>query len=295
VNSIVLPWLKENAGDRFFLYLHYFDPHWDYDPPPPYNTLFINRAYKGEATGHWKFFGRYLNEPMPKEDLQRVIDLYDGEIAYTDAALKALFDELKAQNMWEDSLIVVTADHGEEFQERGSLHHIKTLYQEVLHVPLIVKLPGGQPQGWRRRISEQVSTIDIAPTILELANLPVSATFQGRSLVPLLQAPGKNRISYARTLRHSSNKISMLQDHFKLIYTYAGSTGKTELYDLTKDPGEQHSLHVTHSAVSERMKKQVLDWMQKNEAARLIDAKSEGVTLTPEQKENLRALGYTDR
>ncbi|MEM6456594.1 MAG: sulfatase, partial [Acidobacteriota bacterium] len=138
VNEAALPWLEENADAPFFLWLHYFDPHYPHDPPPPYDQLFAH-------------------EP------------YDGEIAYADESLGVMLDHLERLGVRDRTLVVFTADHGEGRGEHNESTHSMLVYNSTMRVPLIVAVPGGQPAG--RRVDERVSTVDILPTVLDLLGI----------------------------------------------------------------------------------------------------------------------------
>lgn len=298
LNAQVFPWLAAHRDEPFFLYLHYFDPHWDYDPPPPWDRAFTDPGYTGPADGTWSFLSQYLalDRPMPPEDLQRVIDLYDAEIKYTDHHLHALFSELRRLGMWEDTLLVLSADHGEEFKEHGSVHHIRTLYEEMLHVPLLLRLPGGRPPSWPAQVHTRVRNLDIAPTLLTLAGLPLPSTFQGQDLLPLLRGqPGEDRTHFARSLRHRVDVVGLLAGPYKYIRRYAPGQSREELYDLGADPAEQHDLAPARAAELAALRAQVERWLVDARAQRVHSVAGEvRVELSAEQLEQLRELGYVE-
>ena len=297
LNQRVLPWLAHHADSKFFLYLHYFDPHWDYDPPPPFREHFADPGYTGPADGTWGFLRQFLprDRLMNSADLHQTIDLYDGEVLWTDSQLALLFDAMKALGIWDDSLIVVFGDHGEEFQEHGSVHHIRTLYDEVLRVPLIVKLPGGRLPGVRPRIPERVRLLDVAPTLMDLAGLPLSAEMAGTSVAPLLKTPGVDRDVFARTVRHDANRIAQITGRWKIIFNYGEDHSAFELYDLLSDPRERVSVAYEMSEVASEMARNAagqLDSMRQWNRKHLEP--SGAVVLTSEQEEHLKRLGYIE-
>jgi arylsulfatase A-like enzyme len=294
LNRFVLPWLAHHSRDRFFLYLHYFDPHWDYAAPPPFGSRFTDPAYSGPANGSWRYLREYLprDRLMPPAELAQVVAHYDGEIAWTDFQLGVVFDALKSWNLWDDTLLVVTSDHGEEFQEHGSVHHIRTLYEEVLRVPLILKLPGGRPAGVRSTVPERVRLIDLAPTLGELAGVPVPEGFRGESLVPLLRDEGPDRPVFAHTVRHSSDTMCLIEGREKLIWVYTQGAESIELYDLAADPGETRSLAETAPDRAAELRARAAGWFERVSALRGDDAAP--VVLTDRQEEHLKALGYAE-
>ncbi|HET8644558.1 MAG TPA: sulfatase, partial [Vicinamibacteria bacterium] len=134
--------LIDRVGDRpFFLFLHFYDPHWHYDPPPETLRLF-ETGYAGTLSGNWRDFSTRTRENLAPADLAHLLALYDGEIRYTDDQLGRVLDHLKARGLDKTTLVAVTSDHGEEFLEHGSWEHQKTLYEEVVRVPLLLAGPG---------------------------------------------------------------------------------------------------------------------------------------------------------
>ena len=179
--------LVDRFGDRpFFLFLHFYDPHWHYDPPPEVRALF-ERGYTGGLTGRWGDFSTRAPGSVTRADLDHLLALYDGEIRYTDNELGRVLDHLGARGALANTLVLVTSDHGEEFLEHGSWEHQKTLYEEVIRVPLIAHGPGIAT----RRETAPVSLLDVAPTILAWAGVAAPPSFQGRSLLAPAGAEGE--------------------------------------------------------------------------------------------------------
>jgi len=297
LNRQVVPWIAGHTDSRSFLYLHYFDPHWDYRPPPPFVGRYTDPDYSGPADGTWDHLKKFISTKhlMPEVDLQHTVDLYDGEILWTDHQLGLLFEEMKSRDLWDDSLVVIFGDHGEEFQDHGSVHHIRTLYEEVLRVPLLVKLPGGRPRGVRSRVPERVRLVDLAPTILDLVGSETSPEMEGASLVPLLTTQGPDRDVFAHTVRHAANKMALLSGGWKLIYTYRKDAESVELFDLVRDPYERSSVHGQMPEVARDLKEEAkrrFSNMLQLQKERLLSTSP--VELTPEQEEHLRRLGYAE-
>ena len=186
----VLAWLRRHDGETpFFLWVHYFDPHYPYTPPEPFDRLYGN-DYRGPADGSMEYLctiwglGTPAVKPSPA-DVQRMIDLYDGEIAYLDVQLGRLFRYLDEAGLRETVMTVVTADHGESLDEHDYyFNHGLYLYEPSLHVPLIVEMPDDAVTP--RRIETQVETFDIFPTVMTAAGLPVAENVHGIDLTPLL-------------------------------------------------------------------------------------------------------------
>lgn len=296
MNALLLPWLAVHAAERLFLYAHYFDPHWDYTPPPPYDRRFANPRYKGKVDGSWRFLNRFLRpgRDMRPADLEQATALYDGEIAYLDHHLGVLFQELEDLGVWNDALVVVLADHGEELKDHGSLHHIRTLYDEVLRVPLLVKLPGGRPPGWRHTVRERVRAIDVAPTALELAGIAPPETFRGSSLVPLMRRPGAPRDAFARTRRHSSDLMALVHGRYKIVEPFGRRHGRPELYNLRDDPGEHRSIADANRGLRNALRGRLFGVAAVGPEALGLPRAAAAPALDEALKAKLRELGYVE-
>ena len=285
-------------GDRdFFLFVHYYDPHWHYDPPPPYDKEF-DPSYEGEVSGVWWDFKELAADEIDARDLHHIKALYDGEIRYTDRHVERLFREMKSLGIFDKSVIVVTSDHGEEFLEHGHWEHQKTLYEELLRIPLLVKLPNGEIRG--RRVSEQVSLVDVAPTILEALSVPRPSSFEGRSLFELLgAAPKRERREAWSETEHTidqSHKLSLRLGARgrKAIFTVRDASVDIELFDLAADPGELLPLGPTpiNDPMRKAFEKRLEDYLHDVAAARQGSPDIPSIELDPEEWERLRSLGY---
>ncbi|MBI5364924.1 MAG: sulfatase [Planctomycetes bacterium] len=187
-------WMEEQRRDRpaqpFFLFLHLFDVHDPYDPPPEFDR-FGPRDYAGPVDGHVEHSkDEELFAGLSPTDIARQVALYDGGIAYVDAQLGRLFEWLREKELEEDTLVIVTADHGEEFFEHGRQAHHRQLYMESIQVPLILRWPGHLPAG--SRIGGTAGIIDIPPTILAATRTRPLAPKPGADLLPIARGEVKN-------------------------------------------------------------------------------------------------------
>lgn len=259
------------AGEQpFFLYLHYLDPHDPYTPPEKFDI------FDGPVSYH----------DYDKRTL-KFLNLYDGEIRYMDAAIGNLIDFLKERGLYDSTHIVVVGDHGEQFKEHGHLGHGFQLHNEELHVPLIVKGPGGP-----RKVDYTVSTVDVYPTLVELAGLPVPEFMQGGSL--LNDAAARARTGVISEIRRVYNQKSITTlEGKKLIIDY-GAPGATAP-ETTAAVFDRHIDYRERSAVEDKeaMKQLFADFdsLYTQTLRGKIDSHSQA-TVSDETLEQLKSLGY---
>jgi arylsulfatase A-like enzyme len=251
VNQHVLAWLDREWLSQFspdsslFLFLYYFDPHVWYDPPPPYDQLY-DSGYIGPLTSQGFGIGQSVVSgeivPSPR-DVEHLRALYDGEIAYWDEFLGKMLAALEQRHLLDNTLIVVTADHGEIFGEHQKWVHMNSLYEELLRVPFLMRYDGVIPAGVT--IQGPVQTYDLMPTILEWAGIPIPEGLQATSLKSQLLDGSENlsRPAFAEVNGLTDKKstlywdaprksqYSIEQDGWKLIHTL-GNNGPDELYYL---------------------------------------------------------------
>lgn len=285
-------WLRAHREADFFLWVHLFDPHCPYAPPRRY--LDGRRPPPG---GRWRFegwdeeairAGTWVPDSAERDWIRR---LYHGEVRWADDFAGRIVDELKRLGIYDDALVVVLSDHGEEFWEHGSYGHGHTLYDELLRVPLLLKLPRSARTG---RIDAAVSTASVAPTLLDLCGLPLPAGYPAAgSLVPIiggrtsppapLLALGLNRYEDRQSVRFGSFK-----------YVRWEMSGREELYDLVRDPGERNDLAAADPAAVAEGRRRLAGFEAESRKARQILRLGgpEEAALDPYTMERLRSLGY---
>ena len=179
INDAAIRWLQNNTHKPFFLFIHYYDNHWDYLPPPAYDGLY-DPDYQGDIDG--TEIAReplYSNEPSD-EDVEHIIALYDGEVRQTDEDLGELLAFLKEQDRFEDSVIIIMGDHGEQFYEHGHTSH-HGVFDELIHIPLAVSVPDfNEP----KKINCLVSGVDVMPTVFDFVKTAIPPECKGKSLKP---------------------------------------------------------------------------------------------------------------
>jgi arylsulfatase A-like enzyme len=283
--------LKKFRQDNLFLWLHYQDPHGPYTPPSTFAKLFKSTADKPRLvklndTGSGRRGIPKYQKLGANRDFHHYVSQYDGEIRYTDEHLKRLFDTLKQLGLYSDSMIILTADHGEGMGEHDYYFaHGEYLYNTLTHVPLIMKCPAG-PAGTKKDI---VQHIDIVPTILKALNIMPSPGLRGCDLAGPIPAAREIFAKMETGMVRDKIKYSIMADGFKLIHTPLYD--RYELYDMKKDFGEEHDL-VNETAYSQRTQelKIRLKRVRQQDFLKLGTVKSP--ELSEEELEKLKSLGY---
>lgn len=256
VVDAALPWLEQNARNKFFAWLHFYDPHTPYDPPEPYKSRFRDRPYA-------------------------------GEVAYVDAQVARVTNWLAARGLLDRTIVIVTGDHGESLGEHGEGTHGLFIYDATMRVPMVMRTPYGATRG--RRVSQVVRSHDLMPTVLELLGLPAEPGLDGRSLAPFLAGAKLDDLdAYSESLyaRHHygwSELKALRAGRFKYI-----EAPRPELYDLELDPGERENLFDARRPLAERLGAELL----KAGAEQVTDGAAPQATVDPETRERLAALGY---
>jgi arylsulfatase A-like enzyme len=313
LNAKALAWLDEvrggpRAGAPVFLYLQYMEPHFPYIPPRPFVAKSFARHDDGDRLH--RTFADMLREKSrwakPDPEALAVMEaLYDGEVMSVDEGVRDLFAELTKRGILDDAIVVVTSDHGEEFLDHGGMGHGLTLYEEVARVPLFLRLPG---QAARQDVDEEVSLLDVTPTLLDLLGILRPATVEGRSLASRLRSPSLRRYvgvlvewlyghrgprhggtyseldtgAAGETVRH--HRATVL-DARKVIVT---ADGTLETYDLRHDPREQETGRLTPAEVT------AVQDVARQFARRAMRAPAPSYVMAPDADTTarLRALGY---
>jgi arylsulfatase len=293
INTRALEWLDQlDQKQPFFLYLHYLEPHNQYRPPSEF-CVFGRPGYtaRDDAVNNTANLLQDKVEPpitdadlrkddLSIQDITRLRDLYDNEILCVDHYLGQLFDQLKQLDRFDNTIIVLTADHGEAFLEHGYLEHDKSLYQEMVHIPLLIRGPG-VPAG--RRSKAVVSQADIVPTLLDLLGITPAVKMSGATLRPLLNNETTAPTSLALTQIPSQKTSALRQGSLKLIVTGSNK----ELYDLSRDPGEK-----TNLAAKEAEKVRQLSGILDATLAKQTIRRSQQASPSPSHDRALRSLGY---
>ncbi len=286
-----IEWLGSGRADKpFFLFLHLYDPHSAYKAPVPFYGRWSGRYESDfEPDTEELFEVRNKRRELSSTELAYTIARYDEEVAYADSQLGRFFDCLRERGLYEDTVIAFLSDHGEEFLDHGGMLHGVSLYDELVLVPLVLRLPRGRLAG--RRIAEQVQLIDVAPTLMELAGLAPPRSFQGISLVPYLEGGTRLKdyggFSEADHMGPGHNvKRCLRTNNYK--YYYDIRTKTAQLFDLRRDPGERVDLVSSRAQVAAVMQGKLFRWMESGGRDREVPR----LALSPAEQQRLRSLGY---
>jgi arylsulfatase A-like enzyme len=337
VTDQAIEWLGEAREGPLFLFVHYYDVHSDYVSQPGYERLFVT-PYDGEVDGSgWQLTRANLEDDylemchndfdpekctfgsqespwvvdssverlvLTEADVRHLVELYDAGIRQLDTELSRLFAWMRKEGVLDETLLVITSDHGEEFMEHGRVDHFLPMWQEILRVPFVIRGPG-IPAGVR--VEAAVSHVDIVPTVLTLADVPVPAAVDGLDLSPLwregaagsaadvgpfadrfLYGEGSGGLTYDLVVRGFFPVFrSVRRGRHKLLYD--SKSGSYSLFDLAADPGERNDRLADEPQVA----RQLMDEMKARYRDFTPDVEpANPVELSPEEIERLRALGY---
>jgi arylsulfatase A-like enzyme len=301
VTEKAIDFLRRHGEQPFFLFLHYFDVHYDYRPPE-WAWRRFDPDYDGPLARDGVIRIRDIRPGMAAKDLDHVLALYDGEILFTDRYIGYFLERLERQGLAERTIVVITADHGEEFFEHGGKGHRRTLYEEVLRVPLLVRFPGRIPAGLR--VEEPVGHVDLTPTILSLLGLDLEGSVSGTAvaLPPRSPKPTEARPAVSRLVQaeNGNHWISMRTREQKYLLHVFDRRREEALYDLVRDPGEQEPMVMGGPAIREAPA--VLERFRRSLSALGLEERSlrelygisgsDSVELPKDVEEQLRSLGY---
>jgi arylsulfatase A-like enzyme len=299
-------WIEKNKQNRFFVYIQTIDPHVPYDPPDNFLEMYDAKPYKGQVQNRRTHLMLDEAKKNPKKykftarDKERIEALHDAEISYHDEYFGRFLKKLKELGLDENTIVVVTSDHGEEFQEHGSWGHGHSVYQELLGVPLLFRWPGTIPSDVR--VGPVVSTMDIGPTVLEATGVPIPREFEGRSLLGFMRgdwppAPYvafSDFLDHRRVIRGGDWKLIIRGNLSQVIFDLGNDYWEKNELDGSKNPIAQRYLRTLHGqflGASDRGR-----WLASTPSAGAATKKpglqQEKQQMTPELCKQLVALGY---
>jgi arylsulfatase A-like enzyme len=301
VTRTAMQWLAQRDPQRpFFVFLHYTDPH---DPYLPHPGLIAGKepagAYDGSREQLEAMDAAYRKGELKEVDQERIRYLYAGEVKYCDLWIGNLIGGLRELGLWNDLLLVVTADHGEGLWDHGERAHGRDLFDEMIHVPLFLKYPRMSAAG-AARVTTPISLVDIAPTILAAAGISEPSAIQGRDLRTLLDGDERsdpNDGIYAELSLDHVDLESLRTTEHKILRARklpANSPGSYQLFDLRRDPGERDNLAPRAPEAVDEMKESLQRWRSRIEPAEPDESRRQVALedLSPSELRSLRDLGY---
>ncbi len=271
VNKRLIPWIHNHKDEQFFLFVHYWDPHTPYNQPPSYRKLFKYESVsdleeKTAPSGYDYVQGWGTSEEIVKPVSERgvkgwpsaqeyPIDLYDGEVRYTDELIKEVLAALDVAGTLEDTMIILTADHGEQLGQHGHYGH-PGLHEPNIFVPIILWHPPTLPQG--KVIEGYVQQSDIVPTVLDVIGAEPTAELDGKSLMPIIEGKQETR---EEIFVETNQQRAILRGDWKLI---RDARGDVELYDLHSDPMEVINLADKETAKRKELENALNEWIKMN-------------------------------
>jgi arylsulfatase A-like enzyme len=258
-----LEWLRAyrergQAAQPFFLWVHYYDPREPFTPPPPFDQLEPDDCARcvdgGPATIRW--LESTPNPELSAAQVNRLLQYYDGEIAFTDQELGRLLRELRGAGLLDSTLVVVVGSQGISFGEHGQWLHSSGLYGPEVDVPLLLRLPGALPAG--QTVEAVAQQIDVMPTILNLLEAPVPAQVEGRSLLPLVGGGEAGQERFAVTEAPGRERLALTTREWRLIKDL--QNGSVELYRVADDPDELRDLADQEAGVLGELDELLLRW-----------------------------------
>jgi arylsulfatase A-like enzyme len=290
----ILKWIRQQKRERFFLWVHYSEPHTPYTPSAGFDRLFVRESWKDNRDTA-RYWNRRECEAAydSSEDAARMrMGFYDARIRESDVHVGKIMAELKELGLADETLIILSADHGEEFFEHRGCDHGQTLYDEVLHIPLIVRHPGVVPPG--TRVAEQVRLVDIMPTVLDALEVPEPPGIVGRSLLPLARGVGGDRPLLGGFLSNTEQAVVIRHQGMKYVFSpnrtalrQKHKQENEELYDLRTDPEERMNLVALGHPRLEHLRQKAKRWLSGPRPA-----PAPKVDFDQRTVERLRALGY---
>ncbi|MBW1854973.1 MAG: sulfatase, partial [Deltaproteobacteria bacterium] len=300
-NRKVFQWMEKNYFKKFFLWIHYFDPHMPYEPPPPYDTLYYQGDPKQKKPNTMKevlFHREFYSEPHSRlikwlegvRDFRYPVSQYKGEISYVDAQLGRLMEVLGQFGLSKKTLMVITSDHGECLGEHNIFFDHKGLYDPTIHIPLIFWYPRRfEPE----EVKGLVASVDILPTILDTVGIKQSGDFRGKNILAMIGGGQKelNSELYSEHVNHT--QVMIRTDKWKFIDSLKDmnyhkkffiKAGNIELYDLENDPAELHDVSNEYPQLVSQFKEKMETWLKEKKP----HSASKRMEMDQEDRERLR-------
>lgn len=301
ITDKAIQWIKKDPNKTFFLYLHYEGGHAPYVAPEEFSRLFNSRNDGEPITMHPEVAGLFLpfqeGEPITEEEKKNLVAQYDAKIRYHDHHLGRLHEYLKKSGLFEKTLLVFLSDHGEDFYDHKGWGHGHSLYEEVIHVPLILSSPTYLPQG--KRVENLCGLADLFPTILSLCGIwnqvDLPFTIEGKDLTPLIKETSNlesnERYILSELVQGQNFAWALRGERYKLIAVDSGGEEKIMLFDLKQDPFEKKDISQEKPELTDHLSNLMQERIKR---AKKISFKPQKMILNEQEKKVLRSLGYID-
>lgn len=294
-----IKYIRKNKNNRFFMYIHFFDPHFNYILHKEFNYF---PEYEGQLGSNQDIRELLSLRPkMKSRDIDYLKSLYDSEISYTDKCIGQILNELERLDLYDNTMVILTADHGEEFMERNWIGHTRTLYGELINVPLIIKLVNSERGGFRT--NRNVGVIDIFPTIIRACGIDLNGKIktQGKDLLkavregkgdekrdPIFSEVNFSDGGYNKEVE--AFKKSIICERWKMIKNLEDNS--IELYDLNNDQKEEDNVAMYNQDVVAKLNKQLRKWQEENLDFFAHKKREDRTDIRNDLKEKLKNLGY---
>ncbi len=304
--QLVADWLAEPPRRPFFAYIHFLPPHRPYEAPEDMKQLFTGTDPPNARQGPLEFpqIGGHLPEKSTKapHPLHEWVNLYDANLRWADWAIGEVERLLREAGVFDDTLFIITSDHGEAFGEHGYMSHICGLYDESVHIPLVMRFPG----GWRpvERVGALTQVVDLLPTVFDLLQVPYpEEQIQGRSLAPLLAGDVEKVRDYVFARDEGEPASYLVRSLNSALILYRGGELRA-LYDLESDPEQTRNVIEQQPDRAEELVLAFREFArtQRREPVDFVDAGAEpaavpmgpGIRFSEETRRELEALGYLE-
>jgi len=293
-NIWLFPWLEANRKERFFLYLHFREPHFGGPPPQEFldkfstgytGTIDVNDDRERINRGEMK---------MTEADLKHIVSYYDALLNFADYEVGLIEKKMKDLGLWDNTLVFIMADHGEALWEHGYFGHNVQVYQNMAWIPLIIRPPAGASIPGGRKVDSVVQTVDLFATLADLhGSAQAKEQADGRSILELLAVPGSTRpgFAYTRTLWQKPT-YAIRDGRWEYVYSYR--FGEQELFDTVADPKERNNLIQSHPILASYLHQNLVKWIQLQRARARGAGVPEAARMDEETRQNLISLGYID-
>ncbi len=296
--------IHQHRNESNFLFIHFYDPHLDYDPPPGYKAKFTAGRRRPSPPLGWKYFRSIGSDrqammtddgikPPSAEDSDYIKGVYYGEVNFSDAQVGRLVDGLKKMSLYDQATLVITSDHGEEFWEHGGFEHAHTVYDELIRVPLIMKLPRAV-QYAKSLVKAQIRQLDVMPTLFALAGIEKPASFVGRSLMPFIMGQTEEHLlAFSEGTLYGSDKLAWSTQHYTYIVDLnPQAKRKAELYNWRNDPHQKEDLITKQPGIARDLYQEMGQFYSKLLARAKTMSQPKVKNMHPQIIESLKSLGY---